>query len=75
MNLSLILKILRYLPPLFFELMFANSTISGTYYKGLEVYLVTALIYLLLTYSITRLLNYAARRLDMPASRGIPSSN
>lgn len=59
----------------FFELMFANSTISGTYYKGLEVYLVTALIYLLLTYSITRLLNYAARRLDMPASRGIPSSN
>lgn len=59
----------------FFELMFANSTISGTYYKGLEVYLVTAMIYLLLTYCITKLLNFAARRLDMPTSRGIPSSN
>jgi len=57
------------------DLMYATSTIAGTYAKQLEVYCMTALIYLCLTYFLSKLLNLIARRLELPVSRGIPSSN
>ncbi len=57
------------------ELMFATSSVTGVYYKYLEVYCITAVIYLILTYTMTRLLNALAKKLDMPVSRGLPSSN
>ncbi len=58
-----------------FELMFATSTIAGTYYKSLEIYYVEAIIYLVLTLGLQALMNWIAGKLDMPQSHGIPSSN
>lgn len=57
------------------DLMYATSTIAGIYAKQLEIYCVTALIYLCLTYFLSKLLNLVSRKMDMPTSRGIPSSN
>ena len=57
------------------DLMYATRTVVGMYFKELPVYLVTAMIYLILTYCSTKLLNIIATLLDMPTSRGIPSSN
>ena len=58
-----------------YELMNASRTIAGQFYVSVEVYVVTALVYLALTLLATSLLNLVARRLDMPESRGVPSSN
>lgn len=58
-----------------FETMYATSTIANTYYRHLETYVLSAIIYLILTFCLTRLLNFIAKKLDMPQSRGIPSSN
>ena len=58
-----------------YELMNASRTIAGQFYATVEVYVVTALVYLALTLVATSLLNLVARRLDMPESRGVPSSN
>ena len=57
------------------DLMYATKTVVGMYFKELPVYLVTAMIYLVLTYFLTKLLNIVAKKLNMPANRGIPSSN
>lgn len=57
------------------ELMFATSSVTGIYYKYLEVYCITAIIYLILTFTMTAVLNALARKLDMPTSHGVPSSN
>lgn len=59
----------------FFELMYASRTVSGTYYATTEVYITTAVIYLVLTMVATAILNAIARRLDAPTSNGVPSSN
>lgn len=59
----------------FFELMYASQTVAGTYYATTEVYITTAAIYLVLTLVATAILNAVARRLDAPASTGVPSSN
>ncbi len=58
-----------------FELMFATSTIAGTYYKSLEIYYVEAIIYLVLTLGLQALMNWIAGKLDMPQSHNLPSSN
>lgn len=57
------------------ELMFASATVSGIYFKQLEVYCTSALIYLILTMSMTRLLAFISNRMGMPQTRGLPSSN
>lgn len=57
------------------ELMFCTSTVTGMYYKYLEVYCITAVIYLIMTFTLTKLMNAIARKMDMPTSRGVPSSN
>lgn len=59
----------------FFELMYASQTVAGTYYATTEVYITTAAVYLVLTLVATAILNAVARRLDAPASSGVPSSN
>lgn len=56
------------------DLMFATTTVSGIYFRQLEIYCVAAILYLLLTWLSSRLLTLLARRLDMPA-RSLPSSN
>lgn len=50
-----------------FDLMFATTTVAGIYYRQLEVYLVTTLIYLILTMLASKLLSLLAKRLDAAA--------
>lgn len=59
----------------FFEVMYASRTIAGMYYGSTEVYITTAVIYLVLTLISNAILNAVARRLDAPVSSGVPSSN
>lgn len=59
----------------FFEVMYASRTIAGMYYGSTEVYITTAVIYLVLTLVAGALLRGIARKLDAPASSGVPSSN
>lgn len=46
------------------ELFFMSKSAAGTYYKYFEVFFITALIYLVLTFSITRLLRLVERKMD-----------
>ena len=48
------------------ELFFQSKSAAGTYYRYFEVFFVTALIYLILTFSITRLLRWLERKMDGP---------
>jgi putative lysine transport system permease protein len=48
------------------ELFFQSKSAAGTYFRYFEVFFITALIYLALTYSITRLLRFLERRMDGP---------
>lgn len=57
-----------------FDLMFATTSVSGIYFKALEVYCIAAIIYLILTYLSSLLMKAIARKLDTPA-KGVPSSN
>lgn len=57
------------------DLMFATKSISGIYFRSLEIYCMAALLYLILTYLSSLLLRWLSQKLDMPVSRGIPSSN
>lgn len=57
------------------ELMFASRTIVGAYYKQLPVYVVTAVVYLILTMLATKLLNVMAVHLGAKPSNGPTSSN
>ncbi len=57
------------------DLMFATKSVSGIYYRQLEIYCMAAILYLILTYLSSLLLRYLSRKLDMPNTRGIPSSN
>ncbi|MGM9941196.1 MAG: amino acid ABC transporter permease [Bulleidia sp.] len=57
------------------ELMFMTTTVAGTYYVYLETYMITAVIYLILTIALQAVMNFFARRMDMPVSHGVPSSN
>lgn len=51
------------------ELMFATGTVAGYYYKYLASYCVAALIYLVMTFSLTGLLNLLAARLGVSGRR------
>ncbi|MCD8221471.1 MAG: amino acid ABC transporter permease [Clostridiales bacterium] len=57
------------------DLMFATKSVSGIYFRSLEIYCVAALIYLVLTYLSSLLLKYLSGKLGMSNSRGITSSN
>lgn len=57
-----------------FDLMYATTTATGAYYITLEIYLIAAVLYLMLTMTATWLLNRLAKRLDVAATT-LPSSN
>ena len=48
------------------ELYFASKSVAGTYYMYFEVFFITAVIYLVLTFSVTRLLRLLERWMDGP---------
>jgi putative lysine transport system permease protein len=56
------------------DLMYATKSVSGIYFRSLEIYCVAALLYLLLTWLSSLLLSWLGKKLDMPV-RGVPSSN
>ncbi|MCR5088192.1 MAG: amino acid ABC transporter permease [Oscillospiraceae bacterium] len=56
------------------DLMYATKSISGIYFRSLEIYCVAAILYLILTYLSSLLLKYLGKKLDTPY-RGITSSN
>lgn len=57
------------------ELMFMTTTVAGTYYVYLETYMITAVIYFILTILLQHLMNIVAKKMDMPEQHGVPSSN
>lgn len=57
-----------------FELFNQTRRIAGMHYRQLEAYFVVAAIYLFLTYSVTKLLHVAEKKLDMPVME-LTSSN
>ena len=56
------------------DLMYATKSVSGIYFRSLEIYCVAAILYLILTWLSSLLLKWLGKKLDMPV-RGIPSSN
>ncbi len=56
------------------DLMYATKSVSGIYFRSLEIYCVAAILYLILTWLSSLLLKYLGSKLDSPY-RGIPSSN
>ena len=56
------------------DLMYATKSVSGIYYRSLEIYCVAALIYLVLTWLSSLFLQYVGKRLDVPV-KDITSSN
>ncbi|MBI9009161.1 MAG: amino acid ABC transporter permease [Tenericutes bacterium] len=57
-----------------FELFNQTRKIAGMHYRQLEAYLIVALIYLFLTYTVSSILRQVEKRLDMPLKE-LPSSN
>lgn len=57
------------------ELMFMTTTIAGTYYIYLETYMITAVIYLILTIALQTVMNFFAKKMDLSVQHGVPSSN
>ncbi len=57
-----------------FELFNQTRKIAGMHYRQLETYLIVALIYLFLTYTVTSVLRHIEKRMDMPL-KDLPSSN
>ena len=48
------------------ELFFQAKSAAGTYYRYFETYFIVALIYLVLTFTITRILRFIERKMDGP---------
>ena len=48
------------------ELFFQSKSAAGTYLKYFEVFFITAMIYLMLTSSVSRILRYVERKMDGP---------
>jgi putative lysine transport system permease protein len=57
-----------------FELFNQTTKVAGIHYRQLEAYLVVALIYLFLTYTVTKILQRIEKRFDIEI-RELPSSN
>ena len=56
------------------DLMYATKSISGIYYRSLEIYCVAAIVYLILTWLSSLLLKFISRKMETPVKE-IPSSN
>ena len=56
------------------DLMYATKSVSGIYFRSLEIYCVAAILYLILTWLSSLLLKYLGKKLEAPY-KGIPSSN
>lgn len=56
------------------DLMYATKSVSGIYFRSLEIYCVAALVYLLLTWLASLLLKFIGNKIGAQ-SKGIPSSN
>ena len=56
------------------DLMYATKSVSGIYFRSLEIYCVAAILYLILTWLSSLLLKYLGKKLDTQV-KGIPSSN
>lgn len=50
------------------ELFFATKSVAGVNYMYMETFIVAALIYLVLTFTVTRILRFIERRMDGPAN-------
>lgn len=50
------------------ELFFLTKSIAGNTFKFFEPFLITSLVYLVLTFTVTRILRYVEKRLDGPAN-------
>lgn len=48
------------------ELFFMGKSAAGTYYRYFEAYFIIALIYLVLTFTVTRLLRFLEKKMDGP---------
>ena len=48
------------------ELYFTSKSVAGTYYRYFEVFFITSMIYLFLTFTITRLLRLLEEKMDGP---------
>lgn len=57
------------------ELYFQSNTVAGVTYRFTDTFFVTALIYLILTYSMTRLLRMIELRMNLKPSLNISSSS
>lgn len=49
-----------------FELFFTAKSAAGTYYKYFEAFFIAAVIYLMLTFTTTRILRYVEKKMDGP---------
>ena len=58
-----------------FDLMFASNTAAGIYYTQTPVYAFAAVVYLILTYVASKLLNLLSKRLGAGSVDTTPSSN
>ena len=56
------------------DLMYATKSVSGIYFRSLEIYCVAAILYLILTWLSSKLLQFLGKKLDTPV-KGLPSSN
>ncbi len=57
-----------------FDLMFATTTVAGIYYRQMELYVVAALIYLIITFIATRLLNMLSKKLGAQEVSELPAN-
>lgn len=48
------------------ELFFATKTVAGIFYRTFEAFLITSVIYFIMTFTVTRILRYIEKRLDGP---------
>ncbi len=56
------------------ELYFISKSVAGTYYMYFEVFFITAVIYLVLTFTVTRLLRLVEKKMDGPTHYTIHGS-
>ena len=57
------------------ELMFMATAIAGTCCIYLKTYMITAVIYLILTITLQAIMNIFAKKTDLTVQYGVPSSN
>lgn len=50
------------------ELFFTSKSIAGTYYKYFETFIITSIIYFVLTFTVTRILRAIEKKMDGPSS-------